>query len=129
MYLRQLRAQAFHSEGEVVTQFPPNQELQIATVAPQGMKLILIGIGTSKPTQQMAQMPWTTQMEKTTLGMEWKLILWCKGSIPKIREAITKGNVLAVSDRSFQNQCSMCAWIIKGDHSVDWIKGSMITPG
>jgi len=34
-----------------------------------------------------------------------------------------------VSDGSFQNQCGACAWIIKGDNSLDRIEGQMQTPG
>jgi len=98
------------------------------TVSPQGMKLLLMGTGKSEPAQQMVKATWTTQMEETTLGTEWKLVLWCKGSMEKIREAITLGKALAVSDGSLQKQCSSCACIIEGTHSEDWIEGSMLTP-
>jgi len=47
----------------------------------------------------------------------------------KIKEAVISGKAIAVSDGSFQNQCSSCTWIIEGTHSEDWIEGSMLTPG
>jgi len=130
MYPQWLRVQAFHSLREEIMEFQVNLNsvLQIATVSPQGMKLLLTGIGKSEQVQQMAQTTWTTQMEQTTLGTKWKLVLWCMGAMERIREAITSGTALVVSDGSFQNQCSSCTWIIEGTHSEDQIEGSMLTP-
>jgi len=76
MYPRQSRAQAFHSVGEVIMDFPAASELRIATVSPQGLKLLLMGIGKSKLVQQKVQAMWTTQMEQTALGTERKLVLY-----------------------------------------------------
>jgi len=46
-----------------------------------------------------------------------------------IQQAIASHKAIMVSDGSFQNQCSACAWIIKGDNSSDRIEGQMQKPG
>ncbi len=129
MYPRRSRAQAFHSDGEAITEFPADSELQIATVSLQGLKLLLMGIGKSQPIKQQGQTTWLTQLEHTALGIEWKLTIKCKGSMENIKEAITSSKAIAVSDGSFQHQSGSCAWIIEGTHSEDRIEGSMLTPG
>jgi len=70
MYPRWSRAQAFHSVGEEIMDFPTASELKIATVSPQGLKFLLTGIGKSEPAQQMMQATWTAEMEQTALGTE-----------------------------------------------------------
>jgi len=55
------RAQALHSMGELVENTPPNKELQITSVAPQGMRLLLTGIVSSKQSKQTQPMPWIMQ--------------------------------------------------------------------
>jgi len=69
--------------GRVILEFPATQSYKLQTVTPQGMKLLLVGIGNSELIQAMAQASWTTQMEQTTLGTEWKLVLQPKGSLEK----------------------------------------------
>jgi len=75
MYLRQSHSQAFHRIGKVVTYTMPDHKLQIASVVPQGMKVLLTGIGISKTTTPTTLLSWYTQLEHITLATEWQLQL------------------------------------------------------
>jgi len=107
MYLRQSQSEAFHGTGKVVTYSLPNHELQIASVVPQGMKVLLMGIGTSTTTTPTVPISWHTQLEQTTLGTKWQMQLHIRGETSQIREVITMGTALTVSNGSFQNVAHM----------------------
>jgi len=83
MYPRWSRTQAFHRAGEATTEPPAWSKLQIASVAPQGEKIVLTGIGTSDHNQQMTQLTWINKLEQTPLGTEWQLSVSYQGSMKK----------------------------------------------
>jgi len=64
MYPGQSQSQAFHGTGKVVMDSVPNHELQIASVAPQGIKVLLMGIGTSTMSIPTVPIPHTPNWNK-----------------------------------------------------------------
>jgi len=102
---------------------------QIATVMIQGEKIILTGVGRTQENRVPPNRSWLQKLENTTLGTTWNLKVRSRGSMDNIRQAIVSNHAIMVSDGSFQNQCSTCAWIIEGKNSADRIKGQMQTPG
>jgi len=126
MYTRQSQSQAFHAMEEIVANTVLSHKLQKASVAPQGVKVILKGIGTSQNPTPTILLPWYTQLEQTTLGTGWQLRLNIQGETLQIREAILGGHSTGsvqwiiskpmwhVHVDNWRNQCDQQNWRIHG---------------
>jgi len=128
-YPQQSRAQTFHRQGELISDHPEWSSTQIAMVTEQGENIVLTGLGQTQEKQMPSNGGWLQQLENTTLGNTWNLKVWASSSMASIWQAIASHLAIVVLDGSFQNQCSACAWIIKGKNSADRIEGQMQTPG
>jgi len=126
---RRSRAQAFHKQGEAITEPPDWATTQVATVSEQGEKMMLTGTGIILSGPTAPSLDWVARLQASSLGTMWHLTLQHRGSMTNLQQAIGSGTALAVSDGSFQNNCGACAWIIEGANAVDRIEGTMQVPG
>jgi len=117
---------SFHSHGKV-DRPPPLQELEKATTAQCGQKLILKRCCACEQSPQGVDP--CQQMWESPISWQWELDIFLTCLQWEMMEALLQGGGCAVSDGSFKDAASAAAWIIKGPTLELRLTGQWHMPG